>query len=78
VLSGKKELRTVLSKAMKNLPQRYQDVIGLYYVGDKTMRQIGEKLGINESRVCQIHRAALEKMSTNLRAAGIHSSECLM
>ncbi len=78
VLTGQKELRSVLSTAMKTLPERYQAVIGLYYVGGKTMREIGEKLGINESRVSQIHRAALDKMSANLQAAGIHSSECLL
>lgn len=78
VLTGQKELRTVLSTAMKTLPDRYQTVIGLYYLGGKTMREIGDRLGINESRVSQIHRAALDKMSANLQAAGIHSSECLL
>ena len=74
VLTGQKELRSVLSEAMKTLPERYQTVIGLYYLGGKTMREIGDRLGINESRVSQIHRAALEKMQVNLQAAGIHSS----
>jgi DNA-directed RNA polymerase specialized sigma subunit len=37
-------LRTVLSTAMKTLPERYQAVIGLYYVGGKTMREIGDRL----------------------------------
>jgi RNA polymerase sigma factor for flagellar operon FliA len=78
VIAGQRELRAFLSAAMKNLPDRYQTVIGLYYLGGKTMREIGEKLGINESRVSQIHRAALDKMSANLQAAGIHSSECLL
>ena len=53
-------------------------MIGLYYLGGKTMREIGDRMGINESRVSQIHRAALDKMSVNLQAAGIHSSECLL
>jgi RNA polymerase sigma factor FliA len=78
VITGQRELRTFLSAAMQNLPERYQTVIGLYYLGGRTMREIGDKLGINESRVSQIHRAALEKMSANLQAAGIHSSECLL
>lgn len=78
VLTGQRELRAVLSTAMKTLPERYQAVIGLYYIGGKTMREIGDRLGINESRVSQIHRAALDKMSTNLQAVGIHSSECLI
>jgi RNA polymerase sigma factor for flagellar operon FliA len=78
VLTGHRELRAVLSTAMKTLPERYQTVIGLYYLGGKTMKEIGERLGINESRVSQIHRAALDKMGVNLQAAGIHSSECLL
>jgi RNA polymerase sigma factor FliA len=78
VLTGQRELRSVLSTAMKTLPERYQMVIGLYYIGGKTMREIGDRLGINESRVSQIHRAALDKMSINLQAAGIHSTECLL
>jgi RNA polymerase sigma factor for flagellar operon FliA len=78
VLTGQKELRTVLSTAMKTLPERYQMVIGLYYLGGKTMREIGDRLGINESRVSQIHRAALDKMSSSLQAVGINSSECLL
>ncbi len=78
VLTGQKELRTILSEAMKTLPERYQMVIGLYYLGGKTMREIGDRLGINESRVSQIHKAALEKMGLNLQAVGIHSSECVL
>jgi RNA polymerase sigma factor for flagellar operon FliA len=78
VLTGQKELRAVLSTAMKALPDRYQAVIGLYYLGGKTMREIGDTLGINESRVSQIHRAALDKMSVSLQSAGIHSSDCLL
>jgi RNA polymerase sigma factor for flagellar operon FliA len=78
VLTGKRELRNVLSTAMKTLPERYQAVIGLYYLGGKTMREIGDRLGINESRVSQIHKAALDKMGVSLQAAGIHSSECLL
>jgi RNA polymerase sigma factor for flagellar operon FliA len=78
VITGQRELRSVLSTAMKTLPDRYQTVIGLYYLGGKTMREIGDRLGINESRVSQIHRAALDKMSVNLQAAGIHSTESLL
>jgi RNA polymerase sigma factor for flagellar operon FliA len=53
-------------------------VIRLYYVGEKTMREIGEELGINESRVSQIHRTALERMALNLQQAGIHSSASVL
>jgi RNA polymerase sigma factor for flagellar operon FliA len=78
VLTGQRELQTVLSTAMKTLPERYQNVIHLYYKGEKTMREIGNSMGINESRVSQIHRAALERMAQNLKGAGIHSPECVL
>ena len=78
VLTAQRELRMTLSDAIKTLPERYQKVIGLYYLGGKNMREIGDKLGINESRVSQIHKAALEKMGTALQAVGIHSSDCLV
>jgi RNA polymerase sigma factor for flagellar operon FliA len=38
------------------------------------MKEIGGLMGINESRVSQIHKTALEKMATVLQANGIHSS----
>jgi len=78
VLTGQSELRDVLSSAMHTLPERYQQVIRLYYMMGKTMREIGDTLGVNESRISQIHRAALDRMAVNLQEAGIHSTECLL
>jgi RNA polymerase sigma factor for flagellar operon FliA len=40
-----------------------------------TMKEIGEVLGVNESRVSQIHKIALRKMATVLESEGIHSAE---
>ena len=63
-----------LAMAMKTLPERYQKVVSLYYTNEMTMKEIGGILGINESRVSQIHKSALEKMSVVLQGAGIHGS----
>ena len=68
------QLRSVLGVAMKTLPERYQKVVSLYYTAEMTMKEIGGILGINESRVSQIHKAALEKMQTVLQTNGISSS----
>ena len=68
------QLRGVLGDAMKVLPERYQTVVSLYYTKEMTMKEIGGILGINESRVSQIHKAALEKMQVMLQANGIGSS----
>jgi RNA polymerase sigma factor for flagellar operon FliA len=69
------ELRSVLGAAMKTLPERYHRVVVLYYTNEMTMKEIGSVLGINESRVSQIHKSALEKMATTLQASGITSSQ---
>jgi RNA polymerase sigma factor for flagellar operon FliA len=75
---GRRELSSVLKQAMQTLPERYQKIVMLYYTGEKTMREIGQMLGINESRVSQIHKTALEKMAVVLQSAGIHSAEALV
>lgn len=73
-MCAREQLRHVLGDAMKVLPERYQKVVLLYYTNEMTMKEIGGVLGINESRVSQIHKSALEKMAVVLQANGIHSS----
>jgi RNA polymerase sigma factor FliA len=73
-MCAKEQMRSVLGSAMKSLPERYQKVVSLYYSNELTMKEIGGVLGINESRVSQIHKSALEKMAVVLHSTGIHSS----
>jgi RNA polymerase sigma factor for flagellar operon FliA len=72
-----RQLETTLARAIGTLPPRYQKVVFLYYTNDLTMRQIGEMLGVNESRVSQIHKIALKKMAGVLESEGIHSADAL-
>ncbi len=67
------QLHDLLWAAMDTLPERYRKVVVLYYTKDMTMREIGGVLGINESRVSQIHKSALEKMANALQSAGVES-----
>jgi RNA polymerase sigma factor FliA len=69
------ELRRTLGDAVEILPERYQRVMLLYYYNEMNMREIGGVLGINESRVSQIHKSSLEKMATALKAMGITSGQ---
>lgn len=69
------EMRTVLMQAMETLPIRYRKVVVLYYTNEMTMKEIGGVLGINESRVSQIHKSALEKMAAVLQHNGITSCQ---
>lgn len=74
-ICAREQLKSVLGVAMKTLPERYQKVVLLYYTNEMTMKEIGGVLGINESRVSQIHKSALEKMNAALQASGITSSQ---
>jgi RNA polymerase sigma factor for flagellar operon FliA len=73
-MCAREQLKLVLDKAMTTLPDRYKQVVVLYYTNEMTMKEIGGVLGINESRVSQIHKSALEKMSVALQNAGIFSA----
>jgi RNA polymerase sigma factor for flagellar operon FliA len=73
-MCAREQLRFVLDKAMTTLPDRYKQVVVLYYTNEMTMKEIGSVLGINESRVSQIHKSALEKMNVALHTAGISSA----
>jgi RNA polymerase sigma factor for flagellar operon FliA len=70
-----RQLQDTLARAMGTLPVRYRKVVFLYYTNEMTMKQIGEVMGVNESRVSQIHKIALKKMATVLQSEGIHSAE---
>ena len=71
---ARSELRHKLQFAMKTLPARYRQVVKLYYERDLTMKEIGGLLGVNESRVSQIHKSALERMQSALSGSGISSA----
>jgi RNA polymerase sigma factor for flagellar operon FliA len=73
-ICARQQLRGHLKLALETLPERYRKVVQLYYTGEMTMREIGDMMGINESRVSQIHKSALQKMATALQAVGIESS----
>ena len=56
-------------------PKRYQKVVFLYYTNDMTMKEIGDVMGVNESRVSQIHKTRFKKMAGVLQSEGIHSAD---
>ena len=69
-----RQLQGTLARAIGTLPARYQKVVVLYYTNDMTMKEIGEVLGVNESRISQIHKTALKKMAVALQSEGICSA----
>ena len=55
----KGDFKQGLAEAIKGLPERERLVMALYYDEELNLREIGEILGVSESRVCQIHGQAL-------------------
>ena len=53
-------------EAVKALPARERKVIGLYYYGEVTMKEIGNEIGVNESRVSQLHARAVQRLRERL------------
>jgi RNA polymerase sigma factor FliA len=53
------EMKEILVAAINRLPEREKKVITFYYFAGLTLAQIGEVLGVTESRVCQIHTKAV-------------------
>src|SRR5262245_39799827 len=66
----KLETRERVRTAIAGLPWRERKVIGLYYYGEVTMKQIGAEIGVNESRVSQLHARAIRRLRDSLGAIG--------
>jgi RNA polymerase sigma factor for flagellar operon FliA len=60
------EFEERMRAAIGGLPPREQKVITMYYYGEVTMKQIGAAIGVNESRVSQLHARALRRLRTAL------------
>jgi RNA polymerase sigma factor for flagellar operon FliA len=63
------ELRQALARAIDQLGERERDIVALYYHDGLTLAEIGEVLGVTESRVCQIHGKAVGHLRRWLTAA---------
>jgi RNA polymerase sigma factor for flagellar operon FliA len=61
-----KDMREVLVRAIEDLPDREKTVMGLYYEQDLNLREIGEILGVTESRVCQLHSQAVVRLRSRI------------
>lgn len=58
----RQELIGDLAASIRDLPDREQLILSLYYKEELTMREVSEVLGISESRVCQLHARALSRL----------------
>jgi RNA polymerase sigma factor for flagellar operon FliA len=64
------ERRELLANAVQGVRDREQEVLRLYYYENLTLAQIGQILGVTESRVSQIHSAAVKKLRESLVKTG--------
>ena len=63
-----KEVRDRIRAAIASLPPRERRVVALYYYAEATMKQIGAEIGVNESRVSQLHARAVQRLRKALGA----------
>jgi RNA polymerase sigma factor for flagellar operon FliA len=61
------ERQELLVEAILALPEQMQKVLNLYYYEELTLKEIGAVLEVSESRVCQIHSAAMKKLRKTVR-----------
>jgi RNA polymerase sigma factor for flagellar operon FliA len=65
---GVSELKDRLAHAISRLPEREKLVVALYYYENLTLREIGEVLGVTESRVSQLHTKAVLRLKARLQS----------
>ena len=63
------ETKELLADAISRLPEREKLVVTLYYYEELTLREIGEVLGVTESRVSQLHTKAILRLKSRLAGA---------
>jgi len=60
-------LRLALIEAIKNLPEREQHVMSMYYEEDMNLKEIAAVLNVTESRICQLHSQSIARLRAKMR-----------
>jgi RNA polymerase sigma factor for flagellar operon FliA len=63
----RKELREHLARAIQELPERERQILSLYFQEEMTLAEIGQVIGVGESRVSQLRSLALSRLRSALR-----------
>lgn len=66
MLMEEKEIRQLLAKCISELPDKDQLVLSLYYHEKLTLKEISRVLEVSESRVCQLHTRAVERLRKSM------------
>jgi len=68
------EMKEMVADSISRLPEREKLVITLYYYEELTLREIGEVLGVTESRVSQLHTKAILRLKARLSGTPVRAS----
>ncbi len=63
---GREELKVQVMKAVHCLPKKERTAVALYYLHELTLKEIGEVLGVTESRACQLRSAGVKRLKFRL------------
>ena len=63
-------LHRLLAQGIESLPEREKLMMALYYEQDLNLREIGEVMGVTESRVCQLHSQAVARLRAKIMGDG--------
>lgn len=66
---GLEELRALVRKTMRRLPAEERQLLELYYYKDKTMQEVGDKLGLSKSWTSRLHAKVIDKLQHMLEEA---------
>jgi RNA polymerase sigma factor for flagellar operon FliA len=67
VLCLRSQMQEKISEAITDLPERERQVLALYYYEELTMKEIGEVMGVVESRVSQLHTSAVIRLRAKMK-----------
>lgn len=65
---SKKEEQKLLRARINQLKPRHREVLRMYYFKEMGLKEIGERLGLGEARICQIHKQALAELRQCIQA----------
>ena len=65
-LTYRREQREILDQALYRLRDRERQILNLYYAHELTMKQIADQIGVDESRISQLHAAALGRLKAGV------------
>jgi RNA polymerase sigma factor for flagellar operon FliA len=69
LVASRRQLADRISRVIDRLAQRLQLILRLYYIQDRSFREVGELLGVTEARVCQLHAEAIRLVRVELGVA---------